>query len=753
MPSLAILCVHKDMPIIDSVLLRQIFGDAITIKSYAIGSDLDVSAVTEDLALIIGPEVIAKEMISRLPSGVKHVVKKRALDPTNLHLLFQIPANAEVLVVNDLYETACEMVNELKELNIHPLRYFPYNPQDPEDPYHLRTSYVPFQLYSPEITRKMVHSRQYENKYETPPYSGQPIQYAITAGEPNEVPKAIPNVIDLGHLLINIMTIVEILYHFRGVAGFDPQVGNQYLRLYINLSMELAKKHQQNLFLQAQLTSVIANMQNGILLVNEDNEILLFNEKAVEIMGKRELMSVKITDILPVQALLDTGEEQFIPIKNHTIHLTQTEIAIPHTEQHCHLIILESLEQIQEIDQRYRKQIIRGNKARYLFKDIVYQSQAMRKTMEKAAAFAKTDSTILITGESGTGKELLAQAIHNASRRRRQPFIAINCGALTESLLESELFGYEEGAFTGAKKGGKAGLFELAHQGTLFLDEIGDTPKSIQVKLLRALQEKEILRVGGHRMIPVDVRILAATNQNLHLLQQQGLFRQDLYYRLNTLPLSMPPLRRRSEDIRPLFFYLLDKAATLAPASESSKGKEARPPQHFLSDELLAVLENHSWPGNVRELENIVAYIASIGPLTRDITADVAALLSAEEPPSSLSPLSPLSPPLGAAAAVGSSAGAQAQARFTSVQARDECRAILTALQAAKARDLPYAGRGFLQQSLRDNQGLDLSLSQIRLRLNNLKTLNFVGAETGKGHFILPAGEDWLANAAGIPQN
>ena len=210
---------------------------------------------------------------------------------------------------------------------------------------------------------------------------------------------------------------------------------------------------------------------------------------------------------------------------------------------------------------------------------------------------AKSDSSVLITGESGTGKELFAQAIHNNSRRKNYQFVAVNCGALPESLLESELFGYEEGAFTGAKKGGKLGLFELAHNGTLFLDEIGEMPLNLQMRLLRVLQEREVMRIGGDRLIKVDIRIIVATNRNLKEMVKCGEFREDLYYRLKVLPLKLSPLRERREDILLLINEIKNQFNS----------------DFNLTLEAQEVLINHSWKGNIRELKNYVEYFANLG--------------------------------------------------------------------------------------------------------------------------------------------
>lgn len=205
------------------------------------------------------------------------------------------------------------------------------------------------------------------------------------------------------------------------------------------------------------------------------------------------------------------------------------------------------------------RQIIRTLEAKYTFDDIIGTSEQMLVALEQAKLGAKTPATILLRGESGTGKELFAHAIHNESDRKYNKFIRVNCAALSESLLESELFGYEEGAFTGARRGGKKGLFEEANNGSIFLDEIGELTQSTQAKLLRVLQEKEIIRVGGAKAISVNVRIIAATNVNIEKAMAEGAFREDLYYRINRYPISIPPLRQRKEDIEALSIRLIEK--------------------------------------------------------------------------------------------------------------------------------------------------------------------------------------------------
>lgn len=248
----------------------------------------------------------------------------------------------------------------------------------------------------------------------------------------------------------------------------------------------------------------------------------------------------------------------------------------------------------------------------YTFNDIIGQSPQLKKVIEQSREIAPSPSTILITGESGSGKELLAQAIHNESNRKNEPFIAVNCGAIPKNLIESELFGYECGSFTGARKGGCAGKFELANKGTIFLDEIGEMPLEMQVVLLRVLQEGYITRIGGERKIPINIRVIAATNKDLKKEIKKGMFRRDLFYRLNVIPIKVPSLKDRIGDVPVLIDYFLD--------IKSNKLKKALPD---ISESLFRKMISYCWPGNIRELENCVENIVNLnGKTTYEIDFD-----------------------------------------------------------------------------------------------------------------------------------
>lgn len=266
------------------------------------------------------------------------------------------------------------------------------------------------------------------------------------------------------------------------------------------------------------------------------------------------------------------------------------------------IIMFQRFSRFQEEDSQARRNLgKRGLNAKYSFDDILTRDSSMVRCIETSKRYAPLDSTVLICGESGTGKELVAQSIHKASKRADMPFVAINCAALPENLLESELFGYVEGAFTGAKKGGKIGMIEMAHRGTLFLDEIGEISLAMQAQLLRVLEERQLIRIGDDKVISVDVRIICATNRNLQEMVQKGTFRSDFYYRINVLQILLPPLARRPMDIPLLANHFLGRIS-----------QKLQVPPAVLSPEAIRVLETYPWPGNIRELRNVIERVTAI---------------------------------------------------------------------------------------------------------------------------------------------
>lgn len=352
-----------------------------------------------------------------------------------------------------------------------------------------------------------------------------------------------------------------------------------------------------------QLLSIMDSIEEGIAAVDEDGLIVYTNSILEGIVNetRAELIGKPIVDVFFGAYVLDLLKDG-TPFNN-------IELRIRHAAGEVHALIsgrpvvlgeknagsifaLKKMEDVYEVINNLTSSNLSTS-----FDDIVGNSRALVQLKEKALKVAAGGSNVLITGESGTGKELFARAIHYSSQRRAKPFIALNCAAMPETLIESELFGFEEGSFTGAARGGRPGKFQLAHGGTIFLDEIGDMPLHLQPKLLRVLQEKVVEKIGSHKSVTVDVRVIAATNKNLEQMVDRGEFREDLYYRLNVIPLHIPPLRERPEDIRLLLGYLLRQYNT-------KLGKQIK----GFSANAENALRNYRWRGNVRELANAVEY-------------------------------------------------------------------------------------------------------------------------------------------------
>lgn len=378
------------------------------------------------------------------------------------------------------------------------------------------------------------------------------------------------------------------------MKGYQLGAGKEAVERAIEQAITVLyeKRKEQNRAMQSK--AAYDSLKEGIVVTDEARRIVIMNPVACRLFEKRyKIGDVAGKDIINEKCLKVYESHKEAPVylkdfKKKTYAVTHIPI-----EKHGRFIgvvsRMEDVTKTQELEQKIRKELHqKGFVAKYQFKDIVTKDPEMQNILKRAQVYAQTDSAVLIEGESGTGKELLAQSIHNGSSRKNGPFVAVNCAAIPENLLESELFGYEAGAFTGARKDGKMGLFELAHKGTLFLDEIGEISKNVQTRLLRVLQEKEIMRVGGNRIIPIDVRIVSATNQNLREQSQDGSFRGDLYYRLNVLQLKIPPLRKRHGDVA-----LLAERFLLQYHPDKSR-----------LEKILPALTSYSWPGNIRELQN-----------------------------------------------------------------------------------------------------------------------------------------------------
>ncbi|MEX3786653.1 propionate catabolism operon regulatory protein PrpR [Paraburkholderia sp. BR14374] len=381
-------------------------------------------------------------------------------------------------------------------------------------------------------------------------------------------------------------------------------------------SVELARVSRQKESKRVRLNTIVAHLRDGVAAFDEAGQLEAVNPAMLDLLGSGSAQAAPQDDedtparvgralapLLRETRVADQPvDERIEQIGGRALIVS----CVPIVEQGARagfVVTAQDALVAQRIDRSLRtSQRPRHLVARHRLDDLIGASVALERVRRLARAGAAHDATVLLSGESGTGKELVAQGIHNASRRRGNPFVAFNCAALPEGLIESELFGHEEGAFTGARRGGKPGLFEIAHTGTIFLDEIGEMPAALQSRLLRVLQEREVMKLGAGRATPVDVRVIAATHRDLHALVEQGAFRADLYFRLNLLQIKLPPLRERRADIAPLARHLLERSALQYGLSAAALGRVLA----FL-DPLFA---NYAWPGNVRELENLLARAA-----------------------------------------------------------------------------------------------------------------------------------------------
>ncbi len=350
-----------------------------------------------------------------------------------------------------------------------------------------------------------------------------------------------------------------------------------------------------------ELNAILNNTREGYIAIDRHGSITLINRIALSLLPEnQDPISRQLVDIFPelkdLLGVLETGKanlQEIAYLKGTAVLCDLIPLKTGSGEIIGAIATFNDTNTITKGEEKIRKQFLdKGLFASYHFEDIKGSSREIKECIDIAKMFSIPDLTVLIAGETGIGKELFAQSIHNESTRSNGPFVAVNCASLPESILESELFGYEEGAFTGAKKSGKTGLFELAHSGTIFLDEISEMPLSLQGRLLRVLQERKVMRLGSDRFIPIDVRVIAATNKKLRDLVGENKFRADLFFRLNVLTLFIPPLRERTDDIYDLFKEFW---------SESANNRELN-----ILDSAVGVLKEYPWPGNVRQLKNFI---------------------------------------------------------------------------------------------------------------------------------------------------
>ncbi|MCC0680761.1 sigma 54-interacting transcriptional regulator [Clostridioides sp. ES-S-0005-03] len=534
--------------------LKLIFKDKVIIKNYYLNRITEEESIKDDIILVMIDDRVLK--IKKYVKDVsKIIIINRTIKQKDIYKLFSLPEGIDVLVVNDNKHTVLETISNLYNIGINHLNFIPYNPNE-----------------------------EYRN-----------IKIAVTPGEADLVPKYIEEVIDLGHRYIDSSTFIQIIAKLKLDDKEITERLIKYTDEVISLYSGINTKYKELTIKADELNSIINLSNLGMAMISEKENVIICNNSLSDILDIKNDIIGKNIDELENENIkkifrLSKAHDEVIKFNNKYLNVNKYNIE-SFGRVTGYYFCIQEITYIRKLEQNLSKKLReKGQVARYTFDDIKTVSVKMERTKELGMKIAESDYTVLITGESGTGKELMAQSIHNASPRHSQPFIAINCAAMPENLLESELFGYEEGAFTGALRGGKKGLFEQANNGTIFLDEIGDMPIYLQSKLLRVLQENQVMRVGGENVIDTDVRVIAATNKNLLEMIKKDRFRADLYYRINVLPINIPPLRERKEDIEVMLKHFMKR-------------------KREISQDVKDIINSYEWPGNIRELKNTAMYI------------------------------------------------------------------------------------------------------------------------------------------------
>ena len=550
--------------------LNKIFGDLFTIDYRHLEMDPVPAIYNTDLILYTDPEMLNR-VISIIKCDAPTLMMKRTITREALAKIRQIPAGTRALVANINQYMANETMALIYQLGITDIELIPY----------------------------------YEDKYKEKEKIPADIDYMIVPErEPYDfLPEIEAEVLLIGNRVFDISNVLDILSFMQVDNEKTEEIIKKYLIKVPTFWYGFEYSWQNRRVLLTQWKLLLDELTDGVIITDSSNNIELINDKLRDILQiKRELSGTTLEDLVKglndLEFILTDTEknEELVRYKGRELILTVKKVEV-NNQSYGKVIILRPYNEMVETQQKIHKKIVgEGHRSNYQFDDLIGEAPPFKQAKEIARRISGSDSTVLLLGDSGTGKEMFAGAIHNYSNRVDNPFVAINCATLPDNLLESELFGYEEGAFTGAQKGGKIGLFEQADKGTIFLDEIGDLPLKLQARLLRALEEKEIMRIGGNSIIRVNVRVIAATNRNLQKLVEEGEFRKDLYYRLNVFQIDLPSLKDRKEDISLLIDHFLGEWNM----------------ERKICGDFENFYKTYSWPGNVRELKNVLEYMTTI---------------------------------------------------------------------------------------------------------------------------------------------
>ncbi|MEY2193673.1 sigma-54 interaction domain-containing protein [Neobacillus sp. BF23-41] len=540
--------------------MEQLIGDYIHIRSHAVDDGLP--QYLEDTIILYSSDIAYNRTncISNVNAN-KIIVGKRTVHHDHIDKLLRIPEGSAVLLVNDDDDTTTMLIESLYQLGINHVQFIPFRKGN---------------LF-------------YEN-----------VEIAVSPGETHLCPSYIKEVIDIGVRLFDMTTILEVVECCGLNKDISSKISERYISNIIELQRKLLYAERDARQMSEHIQNVVGTIDDGILVVNQEGRITVFNHRLAALFHvvAQNTVNKDIEHVINCRDITDfimngKDESKFFDIDGVGVVIFRVQMM----KENTIIATFKSVHQAFEIEKTAQREMRnKGFHTKYGFDDIIGEHDVMKDRKRIAKKLALSEHPILIQGETGTGKELFAHAIHEHSLRKNGPFLAVNCSALTESLLESELFGYEEGTFTGAQRGGKKGLFELADNGTIFLDEIGDISLTVQSHLLRVLQEGEIRRIGGGRIIPINVRVITATNKDLQGKIRDSSFRSDLFYRLNVLNLRIPPLIERRTDIPLLIKHFITKS-----------GKWVKTEQ-----DVLEYFMQYEWPGNIRELKSTIDYMLTV---------------------------------------------------------------------------------------------------------------------------------------------
>lgn len=532
--------------------LENIFGEFCNIDNLVYIDRIDIEVLKYEL-IVCSDNEIKEHIHNNIDKNIPIVIIHRTINIENINQIISIENDSEVMVIDDYKESADETTKIIRKLGLIHINLIPYYPGC--------------------------------NKSKC--------EIGIITGSRNNVPQNVKQIIDIGDKIIDINTVIEIFtklnisidklhiikekYNEDTVSGYRYYTTMKSFLEIIDEGIASIDKLGKFIYCNKVFSNLVGIDQNEII---SNNFMDLFSDKIIKKIFFQE----------------DEVSDEVVSLNNKKLIINKVNV-YENNERIKSIISIKDISAIQILEDKIQNKFqTKGFVSKYTFDNVVGESKIIKEKINIARKIASTDFSVLILGENGTGKEIFAQAIHNESLRKDKPFVAVNLSSLSDTLIESELFGYEEGSFTGAIKGGKIGIFERAHTGTIFLDEIGDISLDVQQRLLRVLQEKEVMRMGGSKIIPVDVRIIAATNKDLKKKIKEGSFREDLYYRINVLHIEIPRLRERKEDIPLISNYFLNEINSNKCFTEKS----------------MQVLKLYEWPGNVRELKNLIYYIDTI---------------------------------------------------------------------------------------------------------------------------------------------